>query len=69
MKKGIVVLLFVGLLMAFNCMGVDKLAIAEPVVRAGMEKDEGMMLWGILEDEVAAKGQGKYELISRAALQ
>ncbi|MBR4219685.1 MAG: hypothetical protein IKR81_00940 [Victivallales bacterium] len=69
MKNRMVVLLFIGLLTAFTCMGVDKLAIAEPVVRAGMEKDEGLMLWGILEDEVAAKAQGKYELISRAALQ
>ena len=68
MKFRLVVLLSVGLL-AFTCFGVDKLAIAEPVVRAGMEKDEGMMLWGILEDEVATKAAGKYQLVSRAALQ
>ena len=69
MKKRMVVLLLVGLLLAVICSAADKLAIAEPVVRAGMDKDEGAMLWGILEDEVASKAAGKYELVSRAALQ
>ena len=69
MKNKIAVVLFVCVCVALNCLGADRLAIAEPVVRAGMEKEEGMMLWGILEDEVASKAKGKYELVSRAALQ
>jgi len=69
MKKIYDVLLVACLLTAGLCWGIDRLAIAEPTVRAGMEKDEGLMLWGILEDEVAAKAEGKFELVSRAALQ
>jgi len=69
MKKITKVLLMTCLLAAGVCSAIDRLAIAEPTVRAGMEKDEGLMLWGILEDEVASKAQGKFELISRAALQ
>lgn len=69
MKNRMIVFLVAGCLAALSCLGADKLAIAEPVVRTGMEKDEGMMLWGILEDEVATQGEGKYLLVSRAALQ
>jgi len=69
MKKITNVLLMTCLLAAGVCSAIDRLAIAEPIVRAGIEKDEGLMLWGILEDEVASKAQGKFELVSRAALQ
>ncbi len=68
MKSRLFVALAVGLLTACNGFCADKLAIAEPVVKAGVLADEGEMLWGMLEELVATKGADKYTLVSRAAL-
>ena len=47
----------------------DKLAVAEPVVKGGLEPGEADMLWSILESTVVSAGEGRYTLVSRAALQ
>lgn len=68
MKNKLLVALTVGLLTACGGFCADKLAIAEPMVKAGVLADEGEMLWGMLEELVASKGGDKYTLVSRAAL-
>ncbi|MCQ2403576.1 MAG: hypothetical protein MJ202_07625 [Lentisphaeria bacterium] len=69
MRKQILFAAVFALLCTFSAFGIDKLAIAEPSVKSGIQKEEGDMLWGMLEEMVASKGASKYALVSRAALQ
>ena len=52
------------LLFALSAAAADKLAIAEPVAKSGVSKEEVDLLWNMLESSV----DGGYELISRSAL-
>lgn len=69
MRKKTLLTVALAIICAVSAFGVDKLAIAEPVVKAGVLKDEGEMLWGMLEELVASEAGDKYMLVSRAALQ
>lgn len=57
------VFLFCGLF-AIALTAADKLAVAEPVAKSGISKEETELLWNMLESSV----DGGYELISRSAL-
>ena len=56
--------IFACLLLCAGSFAADKLAIAEPVSKGGVPKEEVDLLWNMLESSV----NGGYELISRAAL-
>ena len=59
------IICFLGAMLALNSFGADKLAIAEPIAKGGMNAQEIEALWGILESSVKSD---EYTLISRAAL-
>ena len=59
------VICFLGAVLALNSFAADKLAIAEPIAKGGMNAQEIEALWGILESSVKSD---EYTLISRAAL-
>jgi len=51
-------------LFAVSLAAADKLAVAEPVAKSGISKEEVELLWNMLESSV----DGGYDLISRSAL-
>ena len=63
MKKCFLTFLFLSVL-AYALPGADKLAVAEPVAKGGLNPQEIEALWSMLESSV----DGGYELISRSAV-
>ena len=63
MKVKSIILFFCGLV-ALSLAAADKLAVAEPVAKGGVSREEVELLWNMLESSV----DGGYELISRSAL-
>lgn len=56
-------LICAGLLLALGTAAADRIAVAEPVVRGGMDAAEVEALWAMLESSVG----DEYEVISRTA--
>ncbi len=61
LKKLITVLLIV---LAVGLAAADKLAVAEPIGKGGIQPEQITAIWGILEANVG----GDFEIVSRAAL-
>ena len=64
MKSRVVFGFFLGMILSFCSAAADRLAIAEPVNKGGMNAQDIEAVWSMLE----ASADGGYELISRSAL-
>ncbi len=65
MKMKLAAFLTAGLLCALSVFPADKLAVAEPVAKGGLDKGQIETFWGILESSIQSD---EYKLISRGAL-
>lgn len=65
MKIKHIITCLLGAVLALNIFAADKLAIAEPVAKGGMNAQDIEALWGILESSIKSD---EYTLISRGAL-
>ena len=65
MKMGRFIACFAGAALALTAAAADKLAIAEPVGKGGVQPSEIEAFWGILESSIHSD---EYTVVSRAAL-